>query len=112
MWSAATATYFAFRDDVLTRLIARQAEMQYAYEDRCRAARGSTAPPAASCSIGSSSTEARPHHEAPDRAGSTPPRSAPFGQRGDRGSIRPPARGRCGSARLRHSGNPLPSATP
>src|ERR1700750_1506769 len=33
MWSAATATYFAFRDDVLTRLIARQAEMQYAYED-------------------------------------------------------------------------------
>ena len=34
MWSAATATYFAFRDDVLKRLIARQAEMQYAYEDR------------------------------------------------------------------------------
>jgi murein DD-endopeptidase MepM/ murein hydrolase activator NlpD len=33
-WSAATATYFAFREDVLTRLIARQAEMQYAYEDR------------------------------------------------------------------------------
>jgi murein DD-endopeptidase MepM/ murein hydrolase activator NlpD len=33
-WTAATATYFAFRDDVLTRLIARQAEMQYAYEDR------------------------------------------------------------------------------
>src|SRR5690349_4951157 len=34
MWSAATAIYFAFRDDVLTRLVARQAEMQYAYEDR------------------------------------------------------------------------------
>ena len=34
VWSAGTATYFAFRDDVLTRLIARQAEMQYAYEDR------------------------------------------------------------------------------
>ncbi|WP_438275208.1 peptidoglycan DD-metalloendopeptidase family protein [Nitrobacter sp.] len=34
IWSAATATYFAFRDDVLTRLIARQADMQYAYEDR------------------------------------------------------------------------------
>ena len=29
-----TATYFAFRDDVLTSLIARQAEMQFAYEDR------------------------------------------------------------------------------
>src|SRR5579872_6809196 len=34
IWSAATATYFTFRDDVLTRLIARQAQMQYAYEDR------------------------------------------------------------------------------
>lgn len=33
-WSAITATYFAFRDDVLARLLARQAEMQYAYEDR------------------------------------------------------------------------------
>src|SRR4030081_2040311 len=33
-WSAGTATYFAFRADVLTRLIARQADMQYAYEDR------------------------------------------------------------------------------
>ncbi|MGD9844510.1 MAG: peptidoglycan DD-metalloendopeptidase family protein [Variibacter sp.] len=33
-WSAGTATYFAFRDDLLTRLIARQADMQYAYEDR------------------------------------------------------------------------------
>jgi murein DD-endopeptidase MepM/ murein hydrolase activator NlpD len=34
LWSAATATYFAFRDDVLTRLIARQTDMQSAYEDR------------------------------------------------------------------------------
>lgn len=34
VWSAATATYFGFHDDVLTRLMARQAEMQYAYEDR------------------------------------------------------------------------------
>jgi murein DD-endopeptidase MepM/ murein hydrolase activator NlpD len=34
IWSAATATYFAFRDDVLTRLLGRQAEMQFAYEDR------------------------------------------------------------------------------
>jgi murein DD-endopeptidase MepM/ murein hydrolase activator NlpD len=34
LWSGATATYFAFRDDVLTRLIARQTSMQYAYEDR------------------------------------------------------------------------------
>jgi murein DD-endopeptidase MepM/ murein hydrolase activator NlpD len=33
-WSAITATYFAFHDDVLARLIARQAAMQFAYEDR------------------------------------------------------------------------------
>lgn len=33
-WSLATATYFAFREDVLTRLIARQADMQFGYEDR------------------------------------------------------------------------------
>ena len=34
VWTIITATYFAFRDDVLTGLIARQAEMQYGYEDR------------------------------------------------------------------------------
>ena len=33
-WSLATGTYFAFKDDVLSRLLARQAEQQYAYEDR------------------------------------------------------------------------------
>jgi len=33
-WSVVTATYFAFQDDVLTRMAARQAAMQYAYEDR------------------------------------------------------------------------------
>ena len=39
-WSTMTATYFAFRDDVLTRLLARQAQMQYAYEDRIAELRG------------------------------------------------------------------------
>jgi murein DD-endopeptidase MepM/ murein hydrolase activator NlpD len=33
-WTITTGTYFAFREDVLTRLLARQAEMQFAYEDR------------------------------------------------------------------------------
>src|SRR5215510_8060757 len=33
-WTISTATYFAFREDVLTRLVARQAEMQFGYEDR------------------------------------------------------------------------------
>ena len=39
-WSAMTATYFAFRDDVLTRLLTRQAQMQFAYEDRIAELRG------------------------------------------------------------------------
>jgi murein DD-endopeptidase MepM/ murein hydrolase activator NlpD len=39
-WSAVTATYFAFRDDVLTRLLTRQAQMQFAYEDRVADLRG------------------------------------------------------------------------
>lgn len=39
-WSTVTATYFAFRDDVLTRLLGRQAQMQYAYEDRIADLRG------------------------------------------------------------------------
>jgi murein DD-endopeptidase MepM/ murein hydrolase activator NlpD len=34
IWSVATGTYFAFHEDVLTRLISRQAQIQFAYEDR------------------------------------------------------------------------------
>jgi murein DD-endopeptidase MepM/ murein hydrolase activator NlpD len=34
VWGITTATYFAFSEDVLTRLVARQAEMQFGYEDR------------------------------------------------------------------------------
>jgi len=34
IWSIVTGTYFAFRENVLTRLIGRQAEIQFAYEDR------------------------------------------------------------------------------
>jgi len=34
VWTITTATYFAFREDVLTGLIARQADMQFGYEDR------------------------------------------------------------------------------
>lgn len=34
VWSILTGTYFAFREDVLTGLIGREAKMQFAYEDR------------------------------------------------------------------------------
>jgi murein DD-endopeptidase MepM/ murein hydrolase activator NlpD len=34
VWTIITGTYFAFREDVLAKLIARHAEMQVAYEDR------------------------------------------------------------------------------
>jgi murein DD-endopeptidase MepM/ murein hydrolase activator NlpD len=40
VWSVATGSYFAFSEDVLTRLIGRQAEMQFAYEDRIAELRG------------------------------------------------------------------------
>lgn len=33
-WSIVTASYFAFHDDVVTRVISRQSDMQAAYEDR------------------------------------------------------------------------------
>jgi murein DD-endopeptidase MepM/ murein hydrolase activator NlpD len=33
-WSIASATYLAFRDDVLRTLVAHQAQQQFAYEDR------------------------------------------------------------------------------
>jgi murein DD-endopeptidase MepM/ murein hydrolase activator NlpD len=39
-WTLTTATYFAFRENVLTSLIARQTEMQYGYEDRIAELRG------------------------------------------------------------------------
>src|SRR5579862_1028059 len=34
VWSITTATYFAFREDVLTQLVSREADMQFSYEDR------------------------------------------------------------------------------
>src|SRR5260370_26997973 len=34
VWTVATATYFAFREDERTRLIAPQADMQFGYENR------------------------------------------------------------------------------
>ncbi len=40
VWSIGTGTYFAFREDVLSGLISRQAHMQIAYEDRIAELRG------------------------------------------------------------------------
>jgi murein DD-endopeptidase MepM/ murein hydrolase activator NlpD len=34
VWTVGTGTYFAFKENVLTRLVGRQADMQFAYEDR------------------------------------------------------------------------------
>ena len=95
MWSAATATYFAFRDDVLTRLIARQAEMQYAYEDRiaelARQGRSHHQPPIARS--GTIRPEARTDHAPSDHAGiPRHARWAPF-PTAVTGSIRSPSRG-------------------
>lgn len=40
IWSVGTGTYFAFKEDVLMRLVGRQAELQFAYEDRIAELRG------------------------------------------------------------------------
>src|SRR5258707_8923566 len=115
LWSAATATYFAFRDDVLTRLIARQAEMQYAYEDRIAELRPrSIAPPAASCSTRNSSTRSSSRScAARPRWNPAPPRWAPFPicRLPDRSGRRREERRRP-MRRLRGRQNPRRSATP
>lgn len=38
-WACGSTAYFVFRDDVLGRLLVRQSEMQFAYEDRIAALR-------------------------------------------------------------------------
>ena len=81
MWSAATATYFAFRDDVLTRLIARQAEMQYAYEDRIAELRAKVDRTTSRQLLDQEQFDQKLDQimQPPDRAGiRAPPRSAPF----------------------------------
>lgn len=40
LWSAGTASYFAFRDNIMTGMLARQGEMQRGYEDRIADLRG------------------------------------------------------------------------
>jgi murein DD-endopeptidase MepM/ murein hydrolase activator NlpD len=40
VWSLGTGTYFAFREDILSSLVSRQARMQIAYEDRIAELRG------------------------------------------------------------------------
>jgi hypothetical protein len=54
-WTITTASYFAFREDVLTRLIARQAEMQFGYEDRIAELRAQVDP--GNCSTRSSTSK-------------------------------------------------------
>ena len=112
IWSAATATYFAFRDDVLTRLIARQAEMQYAYEDRIADTRTrTTVPRAASCSIRNSSVRSSTRScGARPRLNPAPARSVPSPILPDRSS-RPRELARL-SRRARRRQNPRRSATP
>ncbi len=82
-WSVATATYFAFRDDVLTRLIARQADMQFAYEDR----------------IAEMRAQARPRHQ--------PPVARPGAVRAEGRAFAPPARRRSNRARRRSAPSPI-----
>ena len=106
MWSAATATYFAFRDDVLTRLIARQAEMQYAYEDRIAELRAKVDRTTSRQLLDQEQFDQKLDHIM-KRQTALESRATALGAIPDSaatGSIRPPARGAAADLRrLRHS---------
>ncbi|SHN87308.1 M23 family metallopeptidase [Bradyrhizobium erythrophlei] len=105
MWSAATATYFAFRDDVLTRLIARQAEMQYAYEDRIAELRAKV-DRATSRQLLDQEQFDQKLEQVMRRQTTLESRAAAIGGMSDvTGSIRSPSRGAAAA-------DPAPSATP
>jgi murein DD-endopeptidase MepM/ murein hydrolase activator NlpD len=109
MWSAATATYFAFRDDVLTRLIARQAEMQYAYEDRIAELRAKVDRTTSRQLLDQEQFDQKLDHIM-KRQTALESRATALGAIPDSaatGSIRPPARG--AAADLPASGTPKPS---
>jgi murein DD-endopeptidase MepM/ murein hydrolase activator NlpD len=110
MWSAATATYFAFRDDVLTRLIARQAEMQYAYEDRIAELRAKVDRTTSRQLLDQEQFDQK-LDQIMRRQTTLESRATALGaipDAGVTGSIRPPARGAAAS-NAAHSGTPKPS---
>ncbi|HEY3678694.1 MAG TPA: M23 family metallopeptidase [Bradyrhizobium sp.] len=109
MWSAATATYFAFRDDVLTRLIARQAEMQYAYEDRIAELRAKVDRTTSRQMIDQEQFDKK-LDQIMRREATLESRATALGAMPDvTGSIRPPARGAAATNEMPTSGIPKPS---
>src|SRR6476661_7191842 len=109
MWSAATATYFAFRDDVLTRLIARQAEMQYAYEDRIAELRAKVDRTTSRQLLDQEQFDQK-LDQIMKRQTALESRATALGAMSDiTGSIRPPARGGATANDMPASGAPKPS---
>jgi len=97
-WSITTATYFAFRDDVLTRLVSREAEMQFGYEDRIAELRAQIDRLSSRQLLDQERYEQKldqVSHGRP-RWNRAPPRSAHC-RPGHHGSIRPPARSGLGA---------------
>ncbi|MDE2471626.1 MAG: peptidoglycan DD-metalloendopeptidase family protein [Bradyrhizobium sp.] len=109
MWSAATATYFTFRDDVLTRLIARQAEMQYAYEDRIAELRAKVDRTTSRQLLDQEQFDKK-LDQIMRREATLESRATALGAMSDiTGSIRPPARGGAAANDMPSSGVPKPS---
>jgi murein DD-endopeptidase MepM/ murein hydrolase activator NlpD len=109
MWSAATATYFTFRDDVLTRLIARQAEMQYAYEDRIAELRAKVDRTTSRQLLDQEQFDKK-LDQIMRREATLESRATALGAMPDvTGSIRPPARNGAASNDMPASGVPKPS---
>jgi murein DD-endopeptidase MepM/ murein hydrolase activator NlpD len=109
MWSAATATYFAFRDDVLTRLIARQAEMQYAYEDRIAELRAKVDRTTSRQMLDQEQFDKK-LDQIMRREATLESRATALGAMPDvTGSIRPPSRSGAAASEAPASGTPKPS---
>jgi murein DD-endopeptidase MepM/ murein hydrolase activator NlpD len=107
LWSAATATYFAFRDDVLTRLIARQAEIQNAYEDRIAELRAKVDRATSRLLLEQQQFDQK-LEEVMRRQAALEARTAALGAMPDvTGSIKPPARGAASTDKT--TGTPKPS---
>src|SRR5579871_209828 len=113
-WSITTATYFAFREDVLTRLVSREADMQFSYEDRIAELRAQIDRLSSRQLLDQEQYEQR-LDQLQRRQATLEARAAALGALPDptsTGSIKPPARGIGSPQRVPPKPSPTGDATP
>jgi murein DD-endopeptidase MepM/ murein hydrolase activator NlpD len=114
VWSITTATYFAFREDVLTRLVSREADMQFSYEDRIAELRAQIDRLSSRQLLDQEQYEQR-LDQLQRRQATLESRAAALGALPDAtstGSIKPPARGVGTPQRVAPKPSPTGDATP